>query len=381
MGEMRARFAERPVIVDALLACAVLAYAIPPALTGRPFSGLLSWWPVPPWVAVWGAVLSAVAAALSMLVRRRTAWPSIVASLLCLALTGQGVAVTVAAYSMTAEDTARRWRLTAAVMTAVYIVLDHLNPGPDRLLVLSAVRAVTLVYLPALIGTWVRGCRTTLAGVWQREEQAASRERRRIAGEMHDTVTHAVTVMVLNAGLIQDTQDLGEIRRLARSIEDKGVRALTELREVLTVLRRRDMPPSAEGLEAIPQLVAEGNATGLKCGLHLDVPEGTVAREAAHACYRVVQEGLNNVRKHAPASEVRITCEARDDVVTVAVVNSAEGRLRPYPAAPRIGSGYGLVGLKERVNLIGGWLTSGPTPEGGFALTARIPCHPPDGER
>ncbi|GII57403.1 hypothetical protein Pth03_57920 [Planotetraspora thailandica] len=376
MGEMRAGFASRRRgrIVDALLALAVVAYTIPHTLL-RPYH----WFPVPPWLAV----VSAVVAALTLLVRRRAVWPSIVGAIACAALTGQGAALAAAAYSMTAVGGVARWRPVAAGLAAVFAATDYLGAGPDGMFFMSAFHALVFVFLPAMIGQGERRFRGLVHELndtmWLREEQAASRERRRIAGELHDTVTHAVTVMVLNAGIIQDNEDPGEIRKLARGIEDKGVRALTELRELLTVLRRSDLPASAEGLDAIAKLVAEGNATGLRISLDLDVPPGTLTRQAEHACFRVVQEGLNNVRKHAPGAQVRVVCEVYDDVVSVSVVNG------PWEGRPRrrhdvlLQSGFGLVGLKERVNLVGGWLTSGPTPEGGFALTARIPRHLPDG--
>jgi signal transduction histidine kinase len=140
------------------------------------------------------------------------------------------------------------------------------------------------------------------------------------------------------------------------------------------VLHRADVPASAMGLGALPQLVAEGNATGLRISLHLDVRERTLTRQAEHACYRVVQEGLNNVRKHAPDSEVTVECVTRGGEVCVSVTNTSEGRRMSTPAGPRVGAGYGLVGLKERVDLVGGALSSGPTADGGFALVVRIPC-------
>jgi signal transduction histidine kinase len=374
MGEKRAGFVSRrrDEIVDALLATAVLAYTIPQTLL-RPSA----WFPVPHWLSI----LSVVVAALSLLVRRRTAWPSVVASVACAALTGQGVALAAAAYSMAAENTVRGWRVVAGGLAIVYLLADYLAPQSGRLAFMSAFRAAAFVYLPAMIGNWERSYRTMVGdlreSMWLREEHAASRERRRIAGELHDTVTHAVTVMVLNAGIIQDNEDPGEIRKLARNIEDKGMRALTELRELLTVLRRADVPASAAGLEAIPPLVAEGNATGLQVTLHLDVPGGLLGRQAEHACFRVVQEGLNNVRKHAPGAPVQVDCEAYGDVVSVSVVNGPGDPHESFPADHLARSGFGLIGLKERVNLVGGWIMSGPTADGGFALTARIPCLPP----
>ncbi|MEW9533173.1 sensor histidine kinase [Microbispora sp. NPDC049125] len=378
MGDMGGRSAppertSRDRLTDVMLAVVVLALTVPATLTGHPFPPL----PAPVWVQT----LSGVAAAAAMLVRRRTIWPMVVTAATCSLFSGHLVPLTLAAFAMTALSEVPRWRWIAGAMAAVYVVADYSYPRVDRLLYLAVVHALTMVYLPALVGTWVGEYRRMVgelrAGLRVREERAASQERRRIAAELHDTVTHAVTVMVLNAGLIQDSGDLGEIRKLARDIEDKGVRALTELRELLSVLRRSDVPPSAEGVDGIPRLVEEGRATGLSVSLHLDVPKGVLTRQAGHACFRVVQEGLNNVRKHAPGAAVQVVCEARGEMVNVSVVNGRDGRAVRTRVPRAAGAGYGLAGLRERVMLAGGCMTSGPTAEGGFSLNARIPCHPP----
>jgi signal transduction histidine kinase len=363
------RFAERhrDVLVDVSLAVAVLVCSLPLALVE--LAAPVSWVTAPRWFAV----LSAVVASLAMLVRRRTAWPPLVAAVICLAVTGEFLPLTIAAYSMTAHATVHRWERVAGAAALAYLAIGMPARPPLHLLWADAIRAVALVYLPAMIGTWVRRYRTMQTEQWLREERAACDERRRLAGELHDTVTHAVTVMVLNAGVIRDTEDRTEVRSLARIIEDKGVRALSELRELLTVVRRGDIPASAKGIDAIPQLIDECVAMGLRIDLRLDT--GALSREAGHACYRIVQEGLNNVRKHAPGSEVRVVCETAGEVTRVSVIN---GETKDEPSPPRMilepaGPGFGLEGLKERVALLGGLLAWAPTEEGGFVLTARLP--------
>ncbi|TLP63993.1 sensor histidine kinase [Microbispora triticiradicis] len=371
----------RDALGDVLLALAVLAFAVPAILTGRSFSLM----PVPEAVRL--AVTSAAAAA--VLARRRTPWPLVTGTSACALFAGQLVPLTLAAYALTAERGGRHRLGAVAALAGVYVVVDRVNPYSDHAPLLAVVWAVALVCLPALAGHWVSRYRAMIRELRESaragEEQAAALERRRIAWELHDTVTHAVTVMVLNAGLIQDADDPGEIRKLAGSIEDKGVRALTELRELLTALRSSDLPPSAESVEGIPRLVEEGRVTGLRVALHYEVPEEALSRQAGHTCYRVVQEGLNNVRKHAPGADVQVVCEARGDTLNVSVVNSggavAAGggdRAAPARAPAHEGSGYGLTGLSERVAQQGGRLTYGPTAEGGFALNASIPYRPPE---
>ncbi|KAA9380406.1 two-component sensor histidine kinase [Microbispora cellulosiformans] len=380
MGENWARLAERrrDTLGDVLLALAVLAFAVPAILTGRSFSLM----PVPETVRL--AVASAAAAA--MLVRRRTPWPLVTGTAACALFAGQLVPLTLAAYSLTAERGGRRRLGAVAALAVAYVVVDRVSPYTDHAPLLAVIWAAALVCLPALVGHWVWCYRAMIRELRERaradQEHVAALERRRIARELHDTVTHAVTVMVLNAGLIQDTDDLGEIRKLARAIEDKGVRALTELRELLTALRSSDLPPSAESVEGIPRLVEESRATGLRVALHYEVPEETLSREAGHTCYRVVQEGLNNVRKHAPGTDVQVVCEARGDTLDVSVVNGGGGgggRAAPARVPAHEGSGYGLTGLSERVALQGGRLTYGSTADGGFALRASIPYRPTGG--
>ncbi|WP_182907377.1 sensor histidine kinase [Microbispora sp. H13382] len=359
-------------LVDAALAAAVLAFTIPTTLTGYSFS---LWDGAPGGVEIVTGIVTAAA----MLVRRRTPWPAVLASAACACVTGQVVPMILAVYSMTAEHRVRRWQYVALALTVVYFAVDYRNPHTDHSVYLNAVRALTLIYLPAMVGTWVYAYRRLIRelrlGVREREEIAASEERRKIAREMHDTVTHAVTAMVLNAGMARDATDPGEVDELTAVIEDKGVQALDELRQLLTVLRREN-GDLAEDTEAIARLVGEARASGLQVDLHLDAPPGTLPRQVSHACYRLVQEGLSNVRKHAPDSRVRVSCEVSGDQVAVSVVDTpAHPRPggRKVRAAPSLGGGYGLAGIRERVCLAQGRFFSGPTPEGGFVLAARIP--------
>ncbi|GAA2105419.1 sensor histidine kinase [Actinomadura alba] len=371
----------RAVLLDLLLAAAVIAFTIPTTAIGSTFS---LWGHLPHWLQF---LVGSVTAA-TMLIRRRTPWPAIIASAACACITGQTVPMILAAFSMTAERRVRRWPYVALMLMPVYMAVDYVNPYTDEILYLIVVRAATLVYLPMLAGTWVCEYRRLISelriGVHEREELAASEERRRIAREMHDTVTHAVTTMVLNAGLIQTTTDPAENRELSAGIEDKGVQALNELRQLLTVLRREDMP-SAAGVDGIPRLVKEAEDTGLRVSLHLDIPPNALPPQIAHACYRIVQEGLSNVRKHAPNAQVRVTCESTDDQLHVAVINSPDHADRDGSEIPRAashtGGSYGLAGIKERVALAGGRLTTGPTPDGGFALVAWLPLPADKGRR
>ncbi|WP_051760381.1 sensor histidine kinase [Herbidospora cretacea] len=355
---------QRDRIVDLALATTVLVYTLPQALVDPYDSSIV--------VPIWAATASAVVASLTMLVRRRWAGPSLVFSLVCYLFTAQSIPVSIAAYSMTAHRTVRWWQAVAAVLTVGFAIGYHYQPNMSPNVGIDAVRAITTVYVAAVVGTWVRGYRdmiqTLTDDVHIREENAAARERRRIAAELHDTVTHAVTVMVLKAGMIQEDTDQEDNPELARDIEDQGVRALTELRELLTVLRAEDLPDSAQGIDAIPRLVADSNTTGQRVDLDFPVDGTRLSRSVEHAAYRVVQEGLNNARKHAPGAAVTVRGRISGGQLVIVVHNAAG------PPRGRVfgESGYGLAGLRERVMLVGGTLQAGAS-AGGFTLTARIP--------
>ncbi|EGX56088.1 putative two-component system sensor kinase [Streptomyces zinciresistens K42] len=215
-----------------------------------------------------------------------------------------------------------------------------------------------------------------------RAAHARAEERTRIAREMHDVLAHRISRVALQAGVLDHRGDLTaeENSLLVRSIRDGSHQALEELRDVLGVLRsdpgRPDLPKPS--LASVPDLVAEARATGLDADLTSTVA-GDPPDPLGRTCYRVVQEGLSNAAKHAPGSRVRVTVDgAPGDGLRVTVRNSAAPAARTA-ALPR--SGYGLLGLTERVTLAGGELRHHPASDGGHLLTARLPWPDPGGKR
>jgi signal transduction histidine kinase len=206
-----------------------------------------------------------------------------------------------------------------------------------------------------------------------RVEQARDAERRRIAGEMHDVLAHRVTLLAVHAGALEFRPGAppDEIAHAAGVIRLSAQAALHELREVIGVLRddrAAGAPePPQPTLDAIPALIEESRAAGMHVSSRIDVAggEATVGRTA----YRVVQEGLTNARKHAPASAVEVTVSAPEGDLVVEV------RSRPSTAAPAAlpGAGTGLIGLAERVSLAGGELRHGRDARGDFRLRATLP--------
>ena len=208
-----------------------------------------------------------------------------------------------------------------------------------------------------------------------RAEQAQLAERARIAREMHDVLAHKVSLIALHAGALEVNPDAGAARveEVSGVIRVTAGQALEELRAVLGLLRDGDgagddlAPPPQ--LADIARLVESSRAAGLDVSYRAEVaalPDGI-----ARAAYRVVQEALTNVHKHARGAPTSVTLTGDEGTgVTVTVENGPP----PAPAAPALpGSGAGLVGLGERVRLLGGRLDAQPTDGGGWRLVAWIP--------
>ncbi|MBF6171958.1 sensor histidine kinase [Nocardia blacklockiae] len=214
-----------------------------------------------------------------------------------------------------------------------------------------------------------------------RAAQVQATERNRIAREMHDVLAHRISLVAMQAGVLDHRDDLSaaEQRTLVRGIAEGSRRALEELRDVLGVLRAdpdRPEPPQPT-LDRIPELVADARSSGLDVTLATTVtatPPETVGRTG----YRVVQEGLTNAAKHAPAAKVRITVGGTPGgELHVSVRNSAAATAVARPPA----SGFGLLGLAERITLAGGTLDHHRTSDNGYVLTARLPWPEHDHEK
>jgi signal transduction histidine kinase len=229
----------------------------------------------------------------------------------------------------------------------------------------------------------------------QTEHEAATRraldqERARIAGELHDVVTHNVSVMIVQAGAARQvlTESPGEATAALLAVESSGRAAMTELRHLLGLLSpaqrlTENAPPGEEDLEPQPglgqlqPLVDRVSAAGLPVELRISGVPRSLLPGLDLAAFRVVQEALTNVIKHAgkPRTSVRLDYLDSDLVIEVADTG------RPFPAAGPVvtaapGTGRGLLGLRERMALYGGDLTAGPQPGGGWLVRARIPVDP-----
>jgi signal transduction histidine kinase len=241
--------------------------------------------------------------------------------------------------------------------------------------------------VPALtVGLWVAQRRRLLESLRERAAQAererdlladraVTAERHRIAREMHDVVAHRVSLIALQAGALSVTTGEERVAPVAELIRKTSATALAELREVLRALRDdEDVPQPAAGQSPLPtfadvrRLVDDAAAAGAQVELDMPDEDPDVPTAVHHAIYRVVQESLTNAAKHAVGAPVRVAITAGAEGIAVRVAND---RGQEGTAVP--GSGYGLLGMRERVSLAGGALHSGPAGDGGFEVRALLP--------
>jgi signal transduction histidine kinase len=221
--------------------------------------------------------------------------------------------------------------------------------------------------------------------------RAVEEERARIAAELHDVVTHNVSVMVVQAGAGRRVLDRspGDAREAMLAIEASGRTAMTELRHLLGLLAPPAGPePDAPadqgalspqpGLDEVPALAAGVRAAGLPVELSVTGTKRGLPPGADLAAYRVVQEALTNVIKHADGAraKVRIEYRGQDLIIDVSNVAGGSGSSAEGSAVSAGGSGRGLIGLRERIAIYGGWLQVGPRPGGGWRVRATIPLEP-----
>ncbi|MBM7772591.1 signal transduction histidine kinase [Actinokineospora baliensis] len=259
---------------------------------------------------------------------------------------------------------------------------------------------VLLVVLPALIGLYVRAHRTLVQALTDRAEraereqhllaeQARADERVRLAEEMHDVVTHRVSLMVLHAGALAVTGPDDRTRTAAEGLRVAGCEALNELRELVGVLRNdsgegaghqpREEHDEPAAVPDLSTLVAESESVGVPVDLRLDGNPALTSAAVGRTAYRVVQESLTNIRKHAPGAPTRVRVRYGGDRVRLTIRNASATR-SVDSGLSESGSGAGLAGLRQRVELVGGTLTAGPVAGGGFEVDAVLPAFVPSQE-
>jgi signal transduction histidine kinase len=217
-----------------------------------------------------------------------------------------------------------------------------------------------------------------------REEEARRRvagERMRIARELHDVIAHHLALANAQAGTViylMDTEP-GKAREMAGDLNGTIVAALEELKTTVGLLRQADDPESplepAPGLAQLPALAASFGSAGLTVTITTEGDPQPLPAGTDLTAFRIITEALTNITKHAPGSQARVRLAYAGDRLGITVTNDSSG---PPPAAAAVtpGSGYGLIGMRERALSAGGRLRAGHRPEGGFEVVTELPLHP-----
>lgn len=284
-----------------------------------------------------------------------------------------------------AELRPRRQSVGAAVLAMATLVWAQRMVVPDRR-VLGALIAVFMVLVAWVFGDNAhrlaeRGRQLAdLTARLRREQQerahqAVSNEQGRIARELHDVVAHHMSVISVQAGLGRYVlgTDPDTARRSLEVIADTAHEALSEMRRMLAVLRvsTQDTPfDAAPALDRLPQLLERVRAAGATVELVVEGDEMPLPPGLGLCVYRVIQESLTNVLKHADPPEATVTVRWSPQRLAVLVVD--EGRRPPAPSEPDTVQ-HGLIGMRERARIYGGVLSTGPRPEGGFMVSLSLP--------
>ncbi|HUR06093.1 MAG TPA: histidine kinase [Nonomuraea sp.] len=237
--------------------------------------------------------------------------------------------------------------------------------------------------------------RRRLAALQQAQEEAMRRavevERSRIAGELHDVVTHNVNVMVIQAGAARKVMDTApaQSKQAMLAVEASGRAAMAELRHVMGLLAGPDSAraaSSADGLEPQPgldqldSLIKRVREAGVPVSVEVSPPPGPLPPGVDLAAYRVVQEALTNTIKHAAGAAASVTIGHSGDWLEIEITDTGGRRaIEPTDTSGRQamragdGQGRGLIGLRERLALYGGTLQAGPRSGGGYQIKARVP--------
>ncbi|TDC55738.1 sensor histidine kinase [Actinomadura sp. KC345] len=242
---------------------------------------------------------------------------------------------------------------------------------------LSANDVLLMTLVLGIIVTWMAGNSVRVRRVHaerlreQATAQAVADERLRIARELHDMVAHSIGIIAIQAGVggrVIDTQP-AEARNALDAIEATSRDTLAGLRRMLTALRKDDPGTAplgpAPGLGDLDGLAEATKEAGVRVGIRTKGELRALPPDVDLSAYRIVQEAVTNVVRHADTDECRVTVDYGDGELAVEIEDDGHGGV--------VGAGYGIVGMRERVTLLRGEFTAGPRPGGGFRVAVRIP--------
>jgi signal transduction histidine kinase len=333
----------------------------------------------------WGIVFG-LAATLPLLVRRR--WPLAVLGCIVAAAViapvnlAFEVPLIVALYTIGAN---RSWEATIASSGAVVLVsLIYSVAGGPNVNANDVIGIALLCAIAAGAGLYIGSKRTSIATLEdhaaqltrEREllaERAVAEERVRIAQELHDVVAHNVSLIVVQAQALGATAGDPGVTAATDGIADLGRSTMAEMHRTLRLLRAdgetAEYAPQP-GLADLPDLVARSRAAGLHVDLAIEGAPRTLAQSVDLSAFRIVQEALTNVFRHAGRADTSVTVAYGPQALELTIVDRGDGAAVHGPPTP---GGHGLIGMRERTALFGGSLTAGPRPGAGFEVRASLP--------
>ncbi|TSB29815.1 sensor histidine kinase [Streptomyces benahoarensis] len=294
---------------------------------------------------------------------------------------------------------ASRLALTGACLAPSLFLMRFGEPTPQRSLWATAF--VTVLLTVPFVLAWVLGDSVrTRRAYWaqlqekadrlEKEREAQARiavaaERARIARELHDVVAHNVSVMVVQADgaayVLDSAPD--QTRQALETISGTGRQALAEMRRLLGVLRTGEQPEGGEyvpqpGVEQLTDLIDQVRGAGLPVDFRVDGTPRPLPSGVALTAYRIVQEALTNTRKHGgPDVGATVRLTYGDAELELLIEDDGRGAQRElYEEGGADGLGHGLIGMRERVGMVGGSLEAGPRDGGGFRIDAVLPLRP-----
>ncbi|MEV0235464.1 histidine kinase [Nonomuraea sp. NPDC050786] len=340
------------------------------------------------WVNTWEETRLGVAFAVlgcgALVFRRRFPFTVFLLTLPIMVTTEVAVAPLLALFTVAERSRNRRFLAVCGALTAIAGSIpwppSDLSDVGQTFTLLFFVYNLAIAVAPVLFGQLVQARRDLARRLEEIEEAreheralhaqaVVARERAQLSREMHDVVSHQVSLIAVQAGALQVATKDADAKEAARTIRSLSVTTLDELRTMVTLLRAS----GGNTTELTPQpTLADLRKLVKSSGTHAELTgelPPTVSTPAQRAVYRTVQEALTNVRKHAPGARATVELWQEGDGIGVTVTNTPPTR----PSLSLPGSQQGLVGLRERADILHGTLDAGPTAEGGYRVRLRIP--------
>jgi signal transduction histidine kinase len=277
----------------------------------------------------------------------------------------------------------RHRSLIAGALTAIAVIVAIVAIDGSVDLGSIAIR-VALVFATLAFGDTLRSRQALRAAASEREEREArereeegrrraAEERLRIARELHDTLAHSLVAINVRAGVALDLRDSEDAAAALEDVKRASATALRDLRVTLSLLRDQgETAPTAPAfdLDALPGLVDRARSAGLRADVDVDVDAVEVPSAVGGAAFRIVQEALTNVLRHADASNAVVRVRARSGALDIEITDDG-----PAANGGAVTAGYGLRGMRERAMALGGRIHAGPRAEGGWRVHAMLPLN------